>query len=100
MVIGIGEVLNNKQLPKDSREETRDNRIPIGSVDVLADELVGEYANPNYRKWYCKVIYTYGAAQVNEWRNRAREGKDPARLFSKYVKDAQTFRSSRSVQNG
>jgi len=93
MGIGIGEILNNKQLPKGNRDKVS-NRIPIDSVDVLADELVSEYANPEYRKWYCKVIYKYGLAQTQEWRRRASEGKEPARLFSKYVKDAQTYSGS------
>lgn len=99
MVNGIGEILSNKQLPKDSRDKAKGTQIPISTVDALADELVGEYANPVYRKWYCKVIYRYGLAQVNEWRRRATEGKDPARLFSKYVKDAETFRASRRSQD-
>ena len=96
MVNGIGQILSDKQLPKDNREKRPDKRIPIGSVDALADELVAEYANPVYRKWYCKVIYKYGVNQVLEWRRRAADGSAPAKLFSKYVKDADTHSGSRN----
>jgi hypothetical protein len=101
MTIGIRELLDNKQLPIDSsRLKEPKKQIPIGAVDRLANELVAEYSNPKYRVWYCKVIYEFGVERVLEWRNRALEGREPAKLFSKYVKDASTFRSSRSGSDG
>lgn len=99
MVTGIGSILENKQLPKDNWENEGNKHLPIGLVDQLADELVREYSNPGYRKWYCKIIYTHGVEQVHEWRRRATEGNEPAKLFSKYVKDAQVFKGSRNSRN-
>lgn len=98
MTSGISEILNKKQLPIDSSKRTEFKQIPIESVDRLADELASEYSNIKYRAWYCKVIYEFGVQQVLEWRSRASEGRDPARLFSKYAKDALTFRSSRRTE--
>lgn len=66
-------------------------------VDILADELVEEYSNPNYRRWYCQAIYNYGIPQVLEWRKRATEGDVPARLFSKFVKEANDRRGQRTT---
>ncbi len=98
MTSGIREILNKKQLPIDSSSKTEHKQIPIESVDRLADELASEYSNIKYRAWYCKVIYEFGVQQILEWRSRASEGRDPARLFSKYAKDALTFRSSRRTE--
>ena len=98
MTTDIKSLLSN-QLPIDSSSNKPIKQLPIEAVDKLADELVAEYANPKFRQWYCGVIYSFGFAQVNEWRTRAQEGREPARLFSKYVKDARAFRGSRSVQN-
>lgn len=82
------------QLPIDNSSSKPIKQLPIDAVDKLADELVAEYENPKFRQWYCGVVYQYGFAQVSEWRKRAAEGKAPAKLFSKYVKDARTFRGS------
>lgn len=90
----ISNILNKYQLPIDSSSSKPIKQLPIDAVDELADELVSEYSNPKFRPWYCGVIYQFGFAQINEWQNRAREGKEPARLFSKYVKDARTFKGS------
>jgi hypothetical protein len=68
------------------------HELPIEAVDTLADELVAEYNNPGYRRWYCGVIKDFGFSKVHEWRRRASEGKEPAKLFSKYVKDSRTYR--------
>lgn len=59
--------------------------LKIDFVDSIADELVKEYDGAKYRRWYCGIVYEYGPAQVQEWRVRAREGKYPAKLFSKYA---------------
>lgn len=93
MTTDINKILKN-HLPIDSSLNKIVKQLPIDAVDKLADEMVNEYANPKFRQWYCGVIYQYGFAQVNEWRNRASEGREPARLFSKYVKDSRTFRGS------
>jgi hypothetical protein len=93
----MGNLLDNYQLPKGNSISKTKHELPIDAVDQLADELVREYGNPLYRKWYCGVIYEYGFSQVNEWRKRASEGDEPGKLFSKYVKDTQTYKSNRGV---
>jgi hypothetical protein len=100
MTSDISSILIKKQLPIDSSDSKPTKQIPIESVDRLADELASEYSNIKYRSWYCKVIYTFGVEQVLEWRSRATEGREPAKLFSKYAKDALTYRGSRSDRNG
>lgn len=80
------------QLPNGSSLKQPIKQLPIDSVDKLADELVQEYENPKFRQWYCGAIYQFGFAQINEWRKRAAEGAWPAKLFSKYVKDARSFK--------
>jgi hypothetical protein len=67
--------------------------LPIGAVDKVRDELVSEYRNPDFKAWYCGVIYEFGFEKVEEWRRRASEGKEPAKLFSMYVKHARTYHS-------
>lgn len=89
--------LLSSQLPNDSSGKKVIKQLPIAAVDKIADELVAEYANPDFRQWYCGVIYQFGFEKVHEWRRRAVEGKEPAKLFSKYVKDARTYRGSRDV---
>jgi|GEM_PF-4328281 len=76
----------NRQLDKPVKEQ-----LPIEAVDKLADELVAEYSNPAFRKWYCSIIYQYGTAQVLEWRQRASSGDNAGRLFSSYVTDAKKY---------
>lgn len=78
-------------LPIDSSPSKPIKQLPIEAVDKLADELVSEYSNPKFRQWYCGVIYQFGFAQISEWRRRALEGREPAKLFSKYVKDARAI---------
>jgi len=87
----------NSQMPIGRSLDKVTNNLSIVAVDKLADELIKEYSNPKFRQWYCKVIYEFGYAQVLEWRKRAKEGNYPAKLFSKYVKDAQTFKGRRSA---
>ena len=98
MTTDLKTILNN-QLPIGSSSNTSIKQLPIEAVDKLADDIVAEYSNPKFRQWYCGVIYEFGFSQVSEWLGRAREGKEPAKLFSKYVKDARTFRGSRSASN-
>jgi hypothetical protein len=73
-------VLGNNRLPL--------IQIPIEQVDDLADELVEEYSNPDYRKWYCGIIYEFGVERVKKWRHRASTGNSPGSLFSTYVTQA------------
>lgn len=98
MTSDISSIINKKQLPIDSSSNRTIKQIPIDAVDRLADKLVKEYSNPGYRSWYCKVIYSFGVEQVLEWHRRASEGREPAKLFSKYAKDSMTFRASRDYR--
>jgi hypothetical protein len=86
------ERINNNQLPVVNSEKLHFKQLPIGAVDSIADSLVTEYSNPEYRRWYCGVIYEFGPGVVEQWRCRAGEGREPAKLFSKYVRDARTFK--------
>jgi hypothetical protein len=87
------------ELPDDNSGESFFKQPPIDAVDRIADALVSEYHNPEWRRWYCAVIYEFGPVRVYEWQQRAREGKWPAKLFSKYVKEARTYRGFRSAQD-
>lgn len=99
MATGIRKIIKSKQMPNGVTYLDTNKILPIEVVDKLADELVYEYSNNTYRSWYCGIIYEFGASQVNEWRRRATEGHTPAKLFSKYVKDARTFRGSRKASH-
>lgn len=92
MATDINTILSN-QLPNGNSDKKSASNLPVDAVDRLADELVAEYDNPAFRKWYCGVIYQFGVPKVLEWRGRAKEGKAPARLFSTYVKAARTYKS-------
>jgi len=81
------------QLPIDNSGKTITKQLPIDAVDKVADELVSEYSNSGFRQWYCGVIYEFGFDKVHEWKRRASEGREPAKLFSKYVKDARSYKS-------
>lgn len=82
----------NCQLSNGDNNLNNNCQLSIGEVDTLADELVTLYNNLDFKPWYCRVIYEFGAAQVMEWRNRAADGNYPGRLFSKYVKEARQRR--------
>jgi hypothetical protein len=69
----------------------------MSEVDSLADLLVEAYDNSQYRRWYCKIIYEFGIPQVQEWFRRAKEGKEPAKLFTAYVNQARALRSTKNT---
>lgn len=97
MTNDIKSILNN-HLPNDGYSKGPIKPLSIEAVDKLADELVVEYNNPNFRKWYCGVINDFGYSQVNEWRRRAGEGREPAKLFSTYVKQTRTYHTRRQAE--
>jgi len=84
-----------KQLPIGSLNNRSYKHLPIDLVNDLARELVKEYSNPDFYKWYCGVIYQFSPNKVHEWRVRAKDGDTPAKLFSKYVKDARQYKDKR-----
>lgn len=91
MSTGIKSILNH-QLTIDNSCKEPIKQPPINAVDRIADSLVKEYANPGFRRWYCGIIYEFGIQQVFEWQSRAKEGKEPAKLFSAYVKEARIYK--------
>lgn len=90
--------LINLQLRNDSSVNVIKRKLSINAVDKLADELVSEYNNPDFRKWYCGVINDFGFSKVNEWRVRSKEGRTPSKLFSRFVKDARAYNGARGVR--
>ena len=83
------EKLNFNSKPTENSSTTDDySTLPIEAVDQFADILVTEYDNPQFRRWYCKIIYTFGPAQVDEWQARASNSGNPGKLFSKYASEA------------
>lgn len=75
-------------------------RLSIELVDQLADGLVKEYDNPQFRAWYCKLIYTFGPAQIQEWQGRVRDSAYPAKLFSKLAAEGLRAKEVRERLNG
>ena len=88
-------LLSNPQLRTDSSRGFVNKKLPIGVVDEIADGLATEYSNQQFRQWYCGVVYQFGPSKVHEWQARAKEGNEPARLFSKYVRDARAYSGAR-----
>lgn len=95
--LGTGTKISFNHLPIGNRLSKPKYQLPIGVVDTLASELANEYNNQAYRKWYCGILYEFGPAQVEEWRKRAAEGNEPAKLFSKYVRDARAYGKARGA---
>lgn len=96
----MGNLLNNYQLPVGKSNKINNHELPIEQVDEIADSLCAEYTNPSYRRWYCGVVYDFGVSKVEEWKKRAKEGKEPAKLFSKYVRDARRYSGHRVSSGG
>lgn len=90
MTLDIKSILNNRLPVEDSGKGSV--KPPIAAVDRIADSLVAEFHNPDYRRWYCGAIYEFGPSQILEWQHRAREGKEPAKLFAYYVKQARQYK--------
>ena len=85
----------NFHLPKSNSGNGQSiQQLPIAAIDELADELVAEYDNPVWRRWYCGVINEFGFTKAEEWRRRANEGNEPAKPFSKYI----TYRAGKQFE--
>lgn len=95
MTIDLKTILKDHLVADISGNKLPVKQLPIDAVDRIADSLVSEYVNPEWRKWYCGVIYEFGPAQVEEWRKRADDGKVPAKLFTTYVTQARKYKRSR-----
>lgn len=92
-------LFDNYQLPIGKSSCKKKLKLPTAAVDKVADELVVEYDNQPYRRWYCGVIYEFGFPKVEEWRRRSGEGRVPAKLFSKYVSDARSYTGTSRTQS-
>lgn len=99
MSSSINEVLNNSQLSKTRSVEPKPPHVPAYLADELSLELCAEYGNYEYRKWYLKVIYTYGISQIVDWKKRASDGKCPGKLFSTYIKEAKNYPLNKSLSD-
>jgi len=88
-------LFNNTELPNESRDTDWRELLSLEQVDQLADDLVRDFANPDFRRWYCGVVYDFGPERVHRWKQVAMEGKEPAKLFSKYVSDARRLKTGK-----
>jgi hypothetical protein len=75
------------------------NSLSVELVDQLADELIREYSNPQFRAWYCKLIYAFGPSRIKEWQGRVRDADNPAKLFSKLAAEALRAKEARERLN-
>lgn len=67
----------------ENENENWKDTLDFRFVDELVDDLVKRYKNPEFRKWYCKLVYNIGPSRVNEIQGRVQGAQDEAKLFSK-----------------
>lgn len=60
-------------------------KTPIARVDALAEELVTQFDNRPYLKWYCVAIYDLGEERVRQIMGRVSDARLPGKLFTHYV---------------
>ena len=69
-------------------ENSELNRRPtVQQVDDLARQLCNEFSNHEYFKWYCAAVWKLGENRVHELKARVSDAKDPARLFTKLLRE-------------
>lgn len=92
----------NGELGKIGNNQTANwkDHIGIKEADRIAAELVNEYRNPDFRKWYCKLVYELGPHRIEELRGRVRDAKDPAKLFSKLASEELRAKQTRERLHG
>jgi hypothetical protein len=90
-----------KHLPFDIEDymELPGRQLPLELVDLVADGLVRMYENPDYRKWYCGVVYEFGLTKVNDWIKHAKDGNEPGKLFTRYVNGARNLPGKKEKPN-
>ncbi len=73
----------------------RSKYLPTGTTDNNCYdndhlfEQLKDLVNPQFRAWYCKRFYKLGRDRVLQLASIARaDGKQPARLFSKLLKES------------
>ena len=67
----------------EDENENWKNILDFRFVDEFVDGLVRRYKNPEFRRWYCKLVYNIGPYRINEIQGRVQGAKDEAKLFSK-----------------
>lgn len=83
-----------------NRNANKNSELTIVEVDRLADELVAQFNNPEYRRWYCKLIYKFGYQTVMDWKGRVSDANNPATLFSKIASQALKAKEARERLDG
>jgi len=79
----------NKYLPTDTTDiEPQTNVYTQYDNDHLFNQL-SDLVNETFRAWYCRQFYRLGTQRVLQMASIARaDGKHPAKLFSKMLKEA------------
>lgn len=77
-----------KHLPN-VRREFKDFKKELSStqVDEYVSGLIKEYGSPEYRRWYCVLVYEFGIQTIDDLRGRCRDARTPARLFARLAKE-------------
>lgn len=72
-----------------SANENEDSakKYPIRVVDEDAARLAKKYDNAGWIPFYCKGIYAVGFSRIHELETRADSAKEPAKLFTKLLKE-------------
>jgi hypothetical protein len=89
----IGELLHNRptttvkttglDLSKTTANNCKGYQCTVEQVDVLvADAMAAGVCNPRMKAWYCKAAYVLGSERFMRAVSQAREGRNPAKLFS------------------
>jgi len=86
-LVSTGKV--NFSLPTDTVDiEPQTNVYTQYDNDHLFNQL-SDLVNETFRAWYCRQFYRLGTQRVLQMASIARaDGKHPAKLFSKMLKDA------------
>lgn len=91
-----------KQKRKEPKEKTKERNItpidnslssivnsPLESKTKIVDLLLEDYSHlidSSYKGWFAKRFYKLDPNFVKECASKAREGRDPQRLFAYYIK--------------
>ena len=84
----IKTMLNNDNVINKLTNNDNVNNVSnkVKKADHLADRLVKELGNEDYRAFYCKVAYKLSESQIMSALEQSLKGNDPARYFTWLVK--------------
>lgn len=71
----------------DNANESKARKLPAYIVDREAMRLAKEYANPDFKPFYCKAIYSLGLERITELEGRVSDAKFPGKLLTKLLKE-------------